>query len=164
MADESTPQRKQDSEATFWWGISLVFCPVILNAALLYLVTMNPFRESHTTPGFLSDEDSTLIFLQYLLVLFLLFFLVGLWRGRITRKMSAAAQISALGCGISALSIFMLSFTMYPGFEAGLSFPVDVFVEWVFLALLSQLVVGIVGGVSGGLLGSRFLRRQPRPV
>ncbi len=149
MAAEPTPQQKQDGEAIFWWGSSLGFSLVLLNAALLELLTMKPYH-----------EDRIMIFLQYLLFLFLLFFFCGMWRGRITRKMSAAAQIGALGCCISALSLLVLPFIMYPGglFE-GLNTLISVFGEdeWLFLVMLSIMVAGIAGGVSGGLIGSRLL-------
>jgi len=164
MSQEPSRQRKWGLGANFWWGTILGLFQVALNAALLYLVAVIiPYPDISPNLGFLGHEDPNVVFLQDLQIIFLLFFFAGLLRGRVTKRVGAATQISVLGCCISALSVLVLPFALdsVVGGEAGLGLLSFVFGGWVFLVMISQLVVGIVGGVLGGLIGSRLLRRRP---
>src|ERR1051326_2284661 len=157
-------QQKEGCGAIFW-GMILGYLLIILNGALFYLLAYARHDpESSPIISFLCQEDLQWIFLQDLVVLFLLFFFVGRWWGRATGKADPAITISLIGCLLSALSIYVLPIFLgsEKGGEEGLMLVGFIGTIWAVLVAVSQLVVGIGGGIFGGLIGKRLFRASNR--
>jgi cation transport ATPase len=106
-------------------------------------------------PGFFA------VWLASLLLCFLTFFLVGLFRGRILWNTSAATQLSMTTGLIGILPVIVVSVVI--GVIGG---GPDYFADGLTLAPLigcSEILVNAGGAQVGRMIGSRFRCKQPEP-
>ena len=162
MAYEVPPlQRKPGAGVDYWLGailglLLIVLEAVYVNGAYLFLIPlMDP-------PPYLGGAVLTRLFLEDLLGYFFTFFLLGLLRGRATGRVAAARHISVTACLISASALVGLPWVLFAfiGGETSLNLLEFALGKAWFIGL-AQLLVGVGGGVLGGLIGCRFLRRRP---
>lgn len=111
--------------------------------------------------SFLTSEDWSVQWRQYLLLVGLGFFLVGLLRGRFPWKAWTAARLSVEAGLIGILPIIVASIGIGV-FSGGLD-GVTYLADGILLAPAlggSEILVAVVGVQAGRLIGSRFLSRR----
>jgi sugar lactone lactonase YvrE len=153
-------QGKRGGRAEFLWSILLSLLLVVLTAAVLFLkYFVIPYQDISPDFGLLSRQNPNLLYVQYLLLSFLLLLFAGVLSGSTTGKLRAATRMSVRVSLIGFFSIFVLALVF--GFmfssDAGLELLAFGFDGQAVLFGLPLLLLGIGGGVLGGVLGSHVL-------
>lgn len=170
MERESSLPGNQASAANFWWIAIPSFILTVLNeAAVLTVLVVRLYADYlridfGLTFGFLQSESDTAVYLQYLSLVALAFFLLGLAHGRGIEKARVTLLLSLIvsfASGVLAFFILPGVLCMVIGGEIGLNLLVALAVSPVLIGVLLVMGAG-VGGI-GGLIGNRLLRRRSRP-
>lgn len=155
-------QHEQDGQIDYLVGALLSLILIALNTVFLLQLIGLLATEAGPDLGLLSQETPIQAFIIYLVISFLFSFFLCLLRGRHTRKMRSPIAISIWASLISGISLFFLPIilALIIGGAIGSNF-------FIFLANGSpafiafwQVLTNIVGGILGGLIGSRLLRKR----
>lgn len=166
MAEEAALQQPQQSWRTdYWQGTLLGFLMLVLNVYLIFEPYLAENFGWSLIPSPLSSNDFFLVMLGYFLLIFLGFFLIGLLRGQITGKSATRLSVTTGLIGILPIIILLIVLGIALGLFQGSMQGLLIFAYGVSLGPIIgclQVFVGIGGAKLGGLIGSRFLHRQPR--
>ena len=160
MAQKTPLEEEEDSRERLLWALILGFLLLVVNAALISFILVPAVAEWFgISPNGLVSRTSLFPF-QYLILFSLVCFVVGILRGRATRKAGVAMRV---GCYASAFSGF-LAFCIWPMIlltaidkDGGGIF------SYALLALpFTVVLAGVAAGI-GGLIGKYFWRQRPKP-
>jgi WD40 repeat protein len=166
MAQGAAPRQEHRQSATVWQGVRLGFLLVGLNGVVLCLVyTVIPSGWLHPTLALFGSASPLLLYLPYPLLFFLVFFFVGVRRGRAMGEANPALRMIITAWVVNCLAL--LPFTLILSFvlpdEAG-------GIMWIWgkaagglIVLVSQVFTGLGGRLLGEWAWKRFLSRQPSP-
>lgn len=167
---EALSQLKRGVRAEIWLVAIASLILFVLNVAVVLVAgILSPSADYiewafGLNLGFLQGVGGTFFYLLYFLLFLGMFFLVGLLYGRVIGK----ARPSIYPCVFASLIGGILSFGILPLVLSGIINGEDGLYLSLFFAG-SPLFVGIqagaaaIVGISGGLVGSRFLRRPFAP-
>lgn len=160
---KSAQQRKSSWRFILWWGAILGVPLGILYASAFYFGMMN------STSNVFNNQPTG--FLLYVLLIFLLFFLVGLLRGRATGSSDAGIGIAAIACLIQALTslvlygIYSVAFNFWSFDHSGVVFALfGIDIEsgglgagyGIMYTQIFQLPLGMLDAYIGGAIGRRL--------
>lgn len=167
MQSGAVQQRRPDWRKNGWSVGLLSLSLVFLNGGYLWLASLLLHSWARNPPpGGSSSAAQQLLPVQGLLLLFifLVFFLVSLLQGRVSRDVRLGALLSCYACMIGA-TLWIVGVQPWEdrvlfGDEVGLNLLIyGALAPWLWG--IAQGLASIGGASLGGLVGSRFLSKRP---
>lgn len=170
IASESSVPRRQDEARGIWWIAVPTMLLVVLNDGFVLLeVAVRPYAGylgvNFGSHEFLASENEIAVYLQYFLLVAVVFLLLGMLRGLVTGKADSAFSLNLRVCltgGLISLVILLPVCIGLIGTEPALNLLIFIVTLRIFM-LGFLLIAGAVLGGFGGLIGSHLLSRKRHP-